>query len=456
MGWTSEKTLVIASFLVLSVTVGLGVLAVHRANAIDVNRTSELVFSASRTMNDFDRLRFTAKQAELGDPKMADNALEQAFAMSRSRMANLQSGEFRVIDDPRLRRPVQRVIEIFEEMQDVMSDPLCNVHCQGERLLPKIRLIKREIAKLQGRGLTSDARMRDELRSAYQQTIIKLFVLAAIIVMFSMSLITYVLFKNRALKLQAENLQKSRRRIQEISEYRAQFLAGMSHEFRTPINAIKGFSQFILFQGPKISREKIYEYLRDIEGSASDLEALTNRVLDLAKIDSGTFELDESDVDFAAVLDEVVRQFAVVHELLPARIVLLRPDRLSLTCDSNALKRCLQNLISNALKFSETTTQVMVEVAQSPDALSLSVSDRGCGIPASELGAVWGDYVRSSYTRHSDKQGTGLGLPIVKALVTAHGGTVELESGEGIGTTVTIKLPAARVLDIGSVEKRVA
>lgn len=442
----SERVLAFAAIIVLAAAVGIGLVALHRSNGVDLNRSAELLFSTSRTMDDFDRLRFIAKQVQLSDPALGEGALDRAFAMSRSRISNFQNGELSRLSDQKLGEAVRRVIAKFDDLEAIMAAAACDDPCRAGQLLQPIGRIKRELARMQGRALVVDAQVRGQVAASHEELIEKLLQLVALIVLFFALLLAYTLRKNAALQGQADTLRESRRRIHEISEYRAQFLAGMSHEFRTPINAIKGFSQLILFQGAAIRREKIDEYLRDIEASARDLEQLTDRILDLAKIDAGSFELRESAVDLSELIDNVARQFTAAQDLAPDRLVVSLDHSLILRCDENAVKRCLQNLISNALKFSEPETPVNVDVKVDTDALRIVVSDRGCGIPADELSAVWGDYVRSSYTRRSDRQGTGLGLPIVKALIRAHGGLSYLESAEGRGTKVTITMPRLRVM----------
>jgi len=263
-----------------------------------------------------------------------------------------------------------------------------------------------------------------------------------------------VSMKNRELQKQKAQLTESQHRLVEVGLYRAQFLAGMSHEFRTPLNAIKGFSQFILMVKGEMPREKLLEYLTDIEKSAVDLEETTNTVLDMSKIDAGTFDLSEKTVDLVEIVNDVQKQFDIGSS--GTRIVLDVPESMPVFCDPTAIKRCIQNLISNAFKFSPPHSRIKIRILNSPLGVQIKVADQGSGIPKNDLESVWQVYSRSSYTRHSDKQGSGLGLPIIKALIKEHGGHAKLESKVGVGTVVTLTLPSERIRSVSKLALKAA
>lgn len=451
---TFDRFLIIGSFLILCAILGFGAITANRAAHMDVTRSNELVYAASRAINNVDAMRFVAKQAALSDPELRDGELMQRFSILRARLLNLSQGELHEIDDEKIQKYVGKLQTILSRIDGIMARPDCDSVCRGTNLLKEIRLVKRELSKLQGRGLVVDGKMRravDELNAA---TIRRIFGSSIAFMIFVGAVALYTTRKNRELHRQKTQLTESQQRLLEVGLYRAQFLAGMSHEFRTPLNAIKGFSQFILMMKAEMPRERMMEYMEDIEKSALDLEETTNSVLDLSKIDAGTFDLYEKTVDLVKIVKDVNKQFEIGHG--GERVTLKLPEALPVYCDPTAIKRCVQNLVSNALKFSAEDTEVVVRVAKSSDGLKISVTDSGSGIPAGDLETVWQVYSRSSYTRHSDKQGSGLGLPIIKALIEAHGGEAHLESQIDVGTSVTLTLPAERLRRANAVMPKAA
>jgi len=421
----------------------LGVITADRSADIDVTRSNEVVYASSRAMNNVDAMRFVAKQAALGDPALRDGELARRFSIARARLQGFKQGEMHQINDGKVQKYLGNLEKIFSRIDEVMSDPDCDITCRGTRLLQETKFAKRELAKLQGRGLVVDGRMRRAVAKHNTTTIRRIFGASIVFMMFLGFIALYTTRKNRELHRQKTRLTESQQRLLEVGLYRAQFLAGMSHEFRTPLNAIKGFSQFILMMKAEMPRERMMEYMEDIEKSALDLEETTNSVLDLSKIDAGTFDLYERTVDVVEIVEDVHKQFEM--GLGGERIILQLPKCQLVYCDPTAIKRCVQNLISNSLKFSQENTEVEVRVTKILDGLEISVTDNGSGIPIEDLESVWQVYSRSSYTRHSDKQGSGLGLPIIKALINAHGGKAHLTSLLGVGTSVTLTLPADRL-----------
>ena len=438
-----ERLLIFGSILILCALLVFGISTANRSAQMDVVSSNELVFASSRGMNTIDAIRFVAKQAELGDPTLSETALAERLAIARSRLRDFQRGELYKIDDAKIQRYVGQLDTIFKRIDAIMDDRNCNQACQGTKLLEETRLAKRALAKVQARGLIVDGRMRRAVDELNASTIHRIFLGSLAFMAFAGLVVFVVGMKNRQLQRQKAELTESQHRLLEVGIYRAQFLAGMSHEFRTPLNAIKGFSQFILMVKGEMPREKLLEYMTDIEKSAVDLEETTNTVLDLSKIDAGTFDLHEKTVDLVQIVHDVKKQFSIGTD--GSRLVLNIPETLPVLCDPTAIKRCIQNLVSNAMKFSPSDSKITIDVTDSEKGLQIKVTDQGIGIPKSELKSIWQVYSRSSYTRHSDKQGSGLGLPIIKALIKEHGGRAKLESEIGVGTVATLTLPPSRI-----------
>ena len=443
VGRTVDWLLVTGSVLILCTLLGFGVWTAKKSSQANVSQAIEILYSSSRAMNEFDRMRFTAQRAALGDPELAEDSLANAFAMAKTWAKVFHSGEIENVGDPAVIRFSTKIIDIFARIETVMGDPSCDTVCRGKKLLRLTKRGKREAAKLQGRGLILDRQTRHSLSALNAKTLQMMFAGCAAFMAFAALLAFSTSRKNHELRQQKMQLIETQHRLLEIGQYRAQFLAGMSHEFRTPLNAIKGFSQFILMMKEKMPLDQMLDYIKDIEKSATDLVSITNSVLDLSKIDAGSIDLHEEKVDLAELVWEVRHQFSADHGA--KRIHVEAPTSLMAYCDTTAIKRCVQNAVANSLKFSPSDSVIEVRLSVSEAGATFTISDRGCGIPAEELEAVWQVYSRSSYTRGSDKQGSGLGLPIIKGLIESHGGTVHLESEINVGTVMSLTLPPERL-----------
>jgi PAS domain S-box-containing protein len=229
---------------------------------------------------------------------------------------------------------------------------------------------------------------------------------------------------------------------------KSQFLANISHELRTPLNAIIGFSEMLErgLAGPV--RKKQQEYAGFVHKSGQHLLNIINEILDLARVDSGKFELhDESDVDPRGIIDACV---SLMGERASSGGIQLTTDIAShvplVVADPTRLKQILLNLLSNAIKFTDPGGSVVVALRNEPDGgVSFEVKDTGLGMTADEIVTALEPFgqVEASNTRRYE--GTGLGLPLARRLAELHGGSLSVESEKGRGTTVTVTLPPARV-----------
>ena len=231
---------------------------------------------------------------------------------------------------------------------------------------------------------------------------------------------------------------------------KSDFLATMSHELRTPLNAILGFAELIESEtfGP-IGNPKYREYMGDIRESGQHLLDLINDILDCSKLESGKEDLHEEDVhipDMVRSLSRLIQQRAEKHGVELLWELQERPP--ALRADQRKLKQILVNLLTNAIKFTEAGGQVVLKVWHRADSgYIFQVSDTGIGIALDDIPKALSQFgqIDSALTRQ--QEGTGLGLPLSKALVELHGGSMDLQSSLGVGTSVTVRFPAERILD---------
>jgi signal transduction histidine kinase len=237
-------------------------------------------------------------------------------------------------------------------------------------------------------------------------------------------------------------IQDKGRQLEIANKHKSEFLANMSHELRTPLNAIIGFSEVLGERYFGELNEKQAEYVNDIHGSGKHLLSLINDILDLAKIEAGRMELELSEFDLPAALQNaltLVKERAQRHGIKLA----LKTDRSlgSFRGDERKFKQIMLNLLSNAVKFTPEGGSVSVAACSFDSAVEVSVADTGVGISAEDQELIFDEFkqVGGDYTRKAE--GTGLGLALTKRFVELHGGTIRVESAPSKGSTFTFTLP---------------
>ena len=225
---------------------------------------------------------------------------------------------------------------------------------------------------------------------------------------------------------------------------KSDFLANMSHELRTPLNAIIGFSEAIShgLLG-SMANERQLEYIKDIHGSGLLLLSIINDVLDMSKIEAGKFELANETVNIQRVIAEAIR---IVGERARGRnlnlVTKLPENGPALAGDERAIKQILLNLLSNSIKFSHEGGRIDIRAAyNAAGTFVLEIEDYGIGMSRPEIDRALQPFGQATSATTRTHGGTGLGLPIAKGLVEAHGGTLAIESVPAQGTIVRITLP---------------
>jgi signal transduction histidine kinase len=235
--------------------------------------------------------------------------------------------------------------------------------------------------------------------------------------------------------------EQARAELELASEQKTRFLARMSHELRTPLNAIIGFSQVLARRSFGELNPKQAEYVGDVVDSGQHLLALVDDLLDLAKVETGTLELDASRIDLGDLLSSSV---ALFKEQAGRQEVILSLDLdrhlPRVEADARKLKQVVFNLLANAVRFTPAGGRVTVTARGHGIRARFSVTDTGPGIAAEDRETIFEEYHQGAPAGQG-QSGTGLGLPLARRLVDLHGGRLWLESEPGRGSTFTVELP---------------
>jgi signal transduction histidine kinase len=234
------------------------------------------------------------------------------------------------------------------------------------------------------------------------------------------------------------------RQLEVASQHKSEFLANMSHELRTPLNAIIGFSEVLSERMFGELNEKQEEYLKDIYASGQHLLSLINDILDLSKIEAGKMDLEVSDFDLPATIDNalmLVRERAARRDIELQRAV---DERLGqIQGDERKIRQVLLNLLSNAIKFTPQGGRIDVRAKRVNGFIEVSVSDTGVGIAPGDQDAVFEEF-RQVGTAAKKVEGTGLGLALSRKFIELHGGKIWVRSEVGKGSTFTFTVPVRR------------
>lgn len=263
-----------------------------------------------------------------------------------------------------------------------------------------------------------------------------------------------VLFlQQRRLKRLAKELVRAKFQAEEANRAKTDFLAHMSHEFRTPLNAIIGFSDLMKAEvfGP-VSPPRYKDYVSDISDAGTHLLGLIDKVLDVAKIEAGKVEPRPQPIDIPDLLKTCAD---LIQQPLDARQLTLNmqlPSELpAVVADPQHLRQIMLNLLSNAVKFTLAGGEVSIGAARiaandhAAPGIEIWVKDNGVGIAPSDIAKALAPFGQVRTNATTAQQGTGLGLPITKSLTELNGGRFEIESAPGKGTKVSIHFPVAKL-----------
>ncbi|HEV2844430.1 MAG TPA: HAMP domain-containing sensor histidine kinase [Thermoanaerobaculia bacterium] len=254
---------------------------------------------------------------------------------------------------------------------------------------------------------------------------------------------------NNELATTQRELAKSNHDLARLNDQKNQFLGMAAHDLRNPLDVILTYSDFLLEDAAPALRAEQVKFIEAIRSSSEFMLRLVENLLDLAKIESGKLELDLERTDLVALVE---RNIALNRVLASRKDIGIRlhqsGEPLEMVADPVKLEQVFNNLIGNAVKFSPPGSTVDVRVTVGADAVTLSVEDRGPGVPPDELDKLFRPFERTRVRSTAGEKGTGLGLAIVKRIVEGHRGEIRVESEGGRGSTFHVSLPR-RGLEVG-------
>ncbi len=237
-------------------------------------------------------------------------------------------------------------------------------------------------------------------------------------------------------------LQKKNVQLRKLNDQKNEFLGMAAHDLRNPIGVIMGYSEFILEEAAdKLPREHL-NFIRIILKSSEFMLKMLNDLLDIAKIESGKLNLDKQPIDFEELVGSNLSLNRVIAEKKGIRIVQEIYEKLpEITVDPDKIEQVLNNLISNAVKFSERGTTITVSAFHDNKNMTVMVKDQGQGIPQQEIQKLFKPFSKLSVQTTDGESSTGLGLSICHKIILGHGGKIWVESKVGTGTTFYFSLP---------------
>lgn len=230
--------------------------------------------------------------------------------------------------------------------------------------------------------------------------------------------------------------------LEKLEDMRKDFIANISHDFRSPLTSIKGFIQAMLDGTIPVERQD--KYLNIVLDETDRLTKLTNDILLLTKMENNTIQADMQDFDLHSVIRKILLQFE--QKIIDKKIdftLLIDRHELFVHADMNQIQRVVTNLVDNAIKFCSPTDTIVIETSILKGRVEVSVKDTGPGISEEDIKYIWDRFHKADRSRGKDKKGIGLGLSIVREIIKAHGEDINVYSQEGKGTTFVFTLSLA-------------
>jgi signal transduction histidine kinase len=229
--------------------------------------------------------------------------------------------------------------------------------------------------------------------------------------------------------------------LRAVDQLKSDFLAAMSHDFRSPLTVVRGAVELLLGERPGALTPGQRELAESAERNVLRLEEFTEDLLEMARLEQGAVALEPEDLDVRALLTEIVADHQILAKQRRQWFALDAPaDTMKVSGDRGRLRQALSNLVGNAIKYAPTGTPINVRAERQNGLFRIAVSDHGPGIPPEERGHMFEKFFRGRGV--GSTPGAGLGLSIARSLVVLHGGTLDYEDTPGGGSTFVVRLPA--------------
>lgn len=260
----------------------------------------------------------------------------------------------------------------------------------------------------------------------------------------SKSLTEYHTSLEDKVSIATRSFEEANARLKELNEKKSDFITKISHELRTPMTSIKGAMDYISTKVSKISKtdkdsEDLIEFLDVVKNNADRLVRMVNDTLDLERIESGVFDLHSSQMDLLPLIKEVITSFLSITSEKKIAFKIKASPKVFITADGDMIRQVLINLVSNALKFSPSNSEIHITITESEKAVTVSIKDEGPGIPVEEQKKVFEKFHTSG-----TKDGIGLGLAICKGIIEVHNGEINVSNEGDKGSTFYFTLPKIR------------
>jgi len=254
---------------------------------------------------------------------------------------------------------------------------------------------------------------------------------------------THLSLRNMQKQLQTQNaqLQRSDEALRQANASKDTFFSIIAHDLRSPFTALLGYAEIALHYLDKSSKEEMKEYITQIKSSAESLYALLENLLTWSRLQRGVMNYRPEDFSLNTIVEPIVSLFSSTAEQKQIRLCPRVPETIVVHADTNMISTVIRNLLSNALKFTETGGSITIAARQDAECIEVAVSDTGVGIPADKLPKLFRIDTKLTTTGTAGEKGTGLGLPLCKDLIEKNDGALWVESESGKGSTFRFTLP---------------
>lgn len=244
------------------------------------------------------------------------------------------------------------------------------------------------------------------------------------------------------LQATAAELTTKNEALEAASETRTAFLSMISHELRTPLTIMNGFAEYLMMNSDKNLTEAQLQYVGVMQNNGIQLSRLVDDLLDVARLESGKFELEFSEIDAVTHIQDVGRGFNTIASAKKQNLNITIPDEKAwVTADRGRLTQVVSNLLSNASKYSDEGTDIGLSIAIDAQKVTCTVTDHGMGMSDEALSSIFQTFYRAPELKSQNVPGTGLGLVIARSIINQHGGEISVESTPGKGSVFEFWLP---------------